>query len=597
MTRRLRHTLGAALVLAAAAAPVAGAAAPPPSSYANVAGPAALVGGAGEPSIGYNPKTDSTFFQAGLTTAKVDFAPATPTWTDVTEPTAATGLDPILYTDRATGRTFSSQLLLACSKASFTDDDGASWLPSQGCGVGTAVDHQTLGGGPYAPGPDADVARTIYPNAVYYCAQASVEASCATSFDGGATFGPGVPAYTAQQCANGLHGHIKVAPDGTAYLPVFDCGGEQAVVTSKDNGVSWTVDQIPGSTTQDESDPHVGIGDKGTLYVGYQGADGQDLGDKGYLGHARSEGHPWVSVKTAGSDTFSPPVDVGASLGIKNIQFPEVYAGDDDRAAYAFLGTTTAGDDQDPGFDGVWHLYVATTVDGGATWTTVDATPSDPVQRGCIWLQGGSSNCRNLLDFNDITMDRTGRVLVAYADGCTGGCVTDTSDTSKSELGTIARQVGGPRLLAAFDPVTGTTGSTGPTVAATSNSGSSTQPTTALGPSPAPQPAASSAVKGISVGAPARSRARLVLGALRRRGKGFTVTVRATSGTLPAVTVRLLDGYRLMAIGTSGRVGRKATTVRLVPRGGSRVRAGSYRLVAFASNAKGAHAGRAVRLR
>ena len=142
--------------------------------------------------------------------------------------------------------------------------------------------------------------------------------------------------------------------------------------------------------------------------MGYEGGDGQDLGDKGYLGHAFSEGHAWVSVKPAGSSSGGRRSTSARSSAIKNIQFPEVFAGDDNRAAFAFLGTTTAGDDQDPNFKGAWHLYVSYTYDGGLNWTTVDATPTDPVQRGCIWLQGGSSNCRNLLDFNDITIDKEG---------------------------------------------------------------------------------------------------------------------------------------------------------------------------------------------
>jgi hypothetical protein len=253
-----------------------------------------------------------------------------------------------------------------------------------------------------------------------------------------------------------LHGHIKVAPDGTVYLPTADCDGKQSFGVSKDNGLTWSVEEVPGSTTQDESDPHLGIGDKGTLYYGWQGGDGQDLGDKGYFANARSEGRPWISVKPAGSSAWRAPVDVGASLGIKNIQFPEVFAGDDNRAAFAFLGTTTAGDDQAPDFKGVWHLYVAYTYDGGVNWTTVDATPTDPVQRGCIWLQGGSSSCRNLLDFNDITMDKQGRVLVAYADGCTDACVNatnyDYANATRTDLGVIARQESGLGLLSKYDP-------------------------------------------------------------------------------------------------------------------------------------------------
>ena len=77
------------------------------------------------------------------------------------------------------------------------------------------------------------------------------------------------------------------------------------------------------------------------------------------------------------------------------------------------------------------------------------------VQRGCIWLQGGSSNCRNLLDFNDITIDKEGRVLVAYADGCTDACVTNPASTKKTDLGVIARQESGLGLLSAYDSVLG----------------------------------------------------------------------------------------------------------------------------------------------
>jgi hypothetical protein len=80
------------------------------------------------------------------------------------------------------------------------------------------------------------------------------------------------------------------------------------------------------------------------------------------------------------------------------------------------------------------------------------------VQRGCIWNQGGSNPCRNLLDFNDITVDKFGRVLVGYADGCTGTCVNDATQNASTgpanaqdALATIARQVGGRGLFAVLD--------------------------------------------------------------------------------------------------------------------------------------------------
>src|SRR4051812_6083547 len=253
---RLR-VLATACAIAAVSTAFAQASANAAPTFSNYVGPSDMVGDAGEPSIGFNPKSDATMFQSYTTTAKVTGFDGAghATWTDVTEPTAVISLDPILWTDRDTGRSISSQLLLACSKAMTTDDDGGTWLPSQGCGVGTVTDHQTIGGGPFAGVVHG--ANPVYPNAVYYCTQDGfVAAHCATSFDGGTTFGPEREIYTVDKCPLLLHGHLKVGPDGTAYVPTADCDGHQALAESTDNGLTWSVEEIPGSTTQDESDPH-----------------------------------------------------------------------------------------------------------------------------------------------------------------------------------------------------------------------------------------------------------------------------------------------------------------------------------------------------
>src|SRR3954465_3416876 len=96
------------------------------------------------------------------------------------------------------------------------------------------------------------------------------------------------------------------------------------------------------------------------------------------------------------------------------------------------------------------NLYIATACDGGRHWVTVDATPTDPVQRGKICLGGISCNggTRNLLDFNDITIDRSGRVAVAYTDGCVETCVTShlVRANSHSSRATITRQESGRTL-------------------------------------------------------------------------------------------------------------------------------------------------------
>ena len=146
------------------------------------------------------------------------------------------------------------------------------------------------------------------------------------------------------------------------------------------------------------------------------------------------------------------PFDVGASIGIKNAVFASAVAGDPNRAAVAFVGTTQGGDHQSANFQGSWYGFVAHTYDGGATWTTINATPNGPIQRNaCIWNSGGGNPCRNLLDFNDATMDDKGRVLFAYADGCIDQCETGGAPNSYASKATIARQSGGKGLLGQFD--------------------------------------------------------------------------------------------------------------------------------------------------
>ncbi|MFG2054363.1 sialidase family protein [Micromonospora sp. NPDC048930] len=399
---------------------------------------------AGEPSIGINWKTGKVMYQAYTDTYRVSFddssAPATSVWEDksahLPSCTANASLDPILYTDHDTGRTFESQLAGKTSLMCFTDDDGETWTLSQGGGINSGVDHQTVGGGRWSPNGVGGVG--LYPNAVYYCSQDIADALCAGSRDGGLTFGPAVPMYTLLDCG-GLHGHVKVSPkDGTVYVPNKGCGGSQAVAVSEDNGLTWQVRPVPSSLPAD-SDPSVGVAADGTVYFGYQNADG----------------HAHVAVSHDHGRTWDSDQDVGAALGVKNVVFPAVVAGDPDRAAFAFLGTTTGGNYQDPqNFTGEWHLYVAVTYDGGVTWSLTDATPQDPVQKGSICTGGTTCGTdRNLLDFMDVQIDKQGRVLVGYADGCTGACATGGAQNFDA-LATIARQSGGRTLFAAYDPVT-----------------------------------------------------------------------------------------------------------------------------------------------
>ncbi len=422
--------------------------------------------GEGEPAIGVNwqctqPSCPADFsgtvmYQYGFDALWINFddcgSPAAATWANRSNPANSASLDPIGFVDRDTGRAFTSQLNGACSFTSFSNDDGHTWIPSEGCGPPAGPDHQTIGGGPFHAGP-TDCHTPAYPNAVYYCSQYLLQpgpATCAMSCDGGVTFGPGVPAWTTQ--CGGIHGHVKVASDGTVYVPNRNCGGKAGVAVSEDNGATWTVRVAPTTTSPLNGyliDPSLGVDSSGRIYVGYQRSDG-----RAFIVTSGNKGVDWEHDQ-----------DVGAALGIQNSTFPAVVGGSAGRAAYAFLGTTTAGAFSNVGFPGVWHLYIATTFDAGVTWTTVDATPNDPVQRGSICVQGtticctpGSANCtrtvadRNLLDFNDVTIDKFGRVVAAFTDGCiTSRCINGgPNDYTAAEV--IARQSGGKRLIDTYDP-------------------------------------------------------------------------------------------------------------------------------------------------
>lgn len=406
---------------------------------------------AGEPTVGYNPLTERAMFISYVNALRVTFPEK------LEEPlpeacdalwenksgliTTLNSLDPIMYTDKTTGRTFNSQLAGANSLFEFSDDDGESWTPGQIGLPNGGADHQGVVSGPYPEG--FPLAGVLYPNAVYYCSQSVAAAFCARSDDGGQTFGPGFPFKNTDCGAGALHGHPKVAPDGTLYVPDssqcvaslgLDGSSEKVVAfVSEDAGVTYDVRPLPDSQGGAGSDPSIGIATDGTAYMCYENADGRT-----HVAVSRDKGLTWENDQ-----------DIGAAAGLVATRFPAMIAGDPDRAACAFLGTSTTGPDLELGFEGVWYPYIATTYDGGETWQLVNISPNDPVQGyGGV---GTSGTNRNLLDFNDLELDNLGRPLFAYADGCIGGCVIDPSANGFAAKGTLARQSGGRPLLSAFD--------------------------------------------------------------------------------------------------------------------------------------------------
>ena len=444
----------------------------------------------GEFNIGFNPKTGRIMtMNIGpiwrLTPPEIPALPFRPAalpeccealWQDRSAVNTDTGLDPILWTDQKTGRTFISnnttgpEVLYA-----YSDTDGeptttepTGWHEVNG-GPPTGADHETIGSGPYPASLGPLLSTPLNQGEfVLFCSQDLVGANCSRSDDLGSTYGPSVvatgPGTSNSQGCGGLHGHVRVAPDGTAWLPDKSCGSKQGgainILASANPWTEFVVEKAvtdadgPAFTTTPQTsggaDPSIGIDSTSTVYYCYVNSEANGL-----------EGHVHVAVGKRNDPNNATKVnwirdtDVGASHGIVNVAHPEAVGGSAGRAACGFIGTNLPGDYQSGTFQGVWYAFIATTYDEGRTWVTVNATPNDPVQRATgIWQQGGSgqNGDRNLLDFNEITVDDKGRVLYGYSDGChTEDCINGTPG-DRGAFMRVARQFGGKPLFSQFDP-------------------------------------------------------------------------------------------------------------------------------------------------
>jgi hypothetical protein len=421
---------------------------------------------AGEPSIGVDWKSGAALFQASNSTYKVTFdntaTPPAVSWSDVSSPFSQFNVDPILATDSATGATLAGGDDGPCAVMSLTHDDGASWTPSAPCPM--TADHPTVGLGPASAG-----SPTVTGEVGYFCQQTAVD-ECSHSLDGGTTWSPGVtdPNLT---CLS-LHGHVKIGPDGTAYVPSSNCvdaAGNLAVgaFTSSDNGFTWSGYGIPNAPTPpDGFDPSIGIDKGNRVYESWSAK--QPNGDY----------HPVITWSDDHGKTWAPQVDLASTVpsGLGAATFEAVVAGDagagtsTGRAAVAYLASPDSTNGKDPfttGYVGHWYLYVSYTFDSGATWQTVQATP-DPVQIGEIDAGGTTTGGqRNLLDFMDASLTKDGRVVVAYADGCLNAC--NSVAQSQDEWATVAYQSAGEGLFASGNGAAAATTTTSTTAPALSS--------------------------------------------------------------------------------------------------------------------------------
>ncbi len=375
--------------------------------------------------------------------------------------------DPWLWVDPVTDRVFDVQMVgLLTTWIAWSDDDGVNWLGNpHDSGPIPLNDHIKLGSGPWTDegygilgGPGV-----LYPTAVYFCYNKGVGIFCYTSFDGGASFEVGGQVYGLVTTNGGLHGAITTAPDGTVYVtPRVET---PTIVFSKDNGLSWderTMGQDVG-TPNPRKNSEVATDTESNAYHIWVG------GDHGiYMSRSTDSGLTWEQISTRVS-----PAEVISTT------FPHTDAGDPGRIAITYLGSenssalNTSNIDGEP-WDGnphyapsnvSYYLYITyslNALDPEPVFHTIRVTP-DPVQIGSICLNSGDcrdigGSNRNLLDFNDLHIDRQGRVYVAFADGCIDSCASSNNSTpedSRDKLGSVYFLGSGPSLLEEFGELSG----------------------------------------------------------------------------------------------------------------------------------------------
>ena len=385
-------------------------------------------------------------------------------WEDVTGPLCAFQTnDPWGWVDPETDRIFNVQMQgLQTSWICWSDDDGETWVGNpHDSGTTPVNDHIKLATGPWTSsgyGIGGQFSQAFYDQAVYYCYNKLVGIFCFTSFDGGATFEAGGQIIGLATTNGGLHGAITSAPDGTVYVtPRVET---PSVIVSKDNGLTW-FDRTMGEdvgTPYPRKNSEVATDTQSNAYHIWTGAD-----EGVYMSRSIDSGESWEQT----SIRISP-------IEVISTAFSQIDAGDPGRIAVTYLGSENSSELGEPNIDGQpwdgnahyangngsYYLYITfslNALDPNPVFHTVRASP-DPLQIRSICLNSGDCRDigganRNLLDFNDLHIDREGRVYIAFADGCTGACATGNNSTpedSRSRRGIMCFLSSGPSLLAEY---------------------------------------------------------------------------------------------------------------------------------------------------
>jgi hypothetical protein len=309
-------------------------------------------------------------------------------------------LDPLVWADAASSTIYHPIWDGSCLTVSFSQDLGATWIESSStCALGLGDQAKFI----VVPGSDGRQWLGCY---------AYIQsAMCSESSDAGETWSPATPAFIASPVNDCNYDEPQgVLGRGQIGQPVFSDEGNPLIPKSRGCGTLHFItkegDAWAAEDTQVAIDPFGRSASAAWL-------NGQPIG----LVQTESMDSILVFKNDVGWESIdvTPP-------GIETTVFSALDVFPDGTVIGAFLGSSTKGSPSTMPDDSIWDLYVFTW-DGAL----VQYRPlGDPVQVGCIWVDGGSNPCRNLLDFMH------GRVTngifdLALADGCVDDCIANPS--------------------------------------------------------------------------------------------------------------------------------------------------------------------------
>lgn len=420
-----------------------------------------------EPTIGAHP--DGTLFMTAMAPRPVRGQMPTilrsddkgQSWYDVGPGTHVNTNDPYVYVDPDTGRVFMSDILpLSCTFLSWSDDKGESWTTNPyACGNSHVNDHQTI----VTAWPRALPVTPLYPKIVYICTNDVAYFACATSLNGGLTFGAQVPVDVGvdpsrTDMASGEEvpicgattAHMRAGPDGKVYLPKSECSiqaSRPVVYVTADDGLTWTK-KVISETIMEGHEIGFAIDEENNLYATFPSQEGRML-----FAASSDGGQTWTEARDVTAPGVTATMFVAAAArGAGSVSF--AYIGSTIEGGYEGKGTGNAGIAGDllgqpdlPEWDGAtWNAYIGVITDvfGSPILQTVTVNdPLDPLARGLC----GRTRCHGMNDFIDMVVDAEGRPWVAFVDVCTRECVTDASIDADEAIGFAGTLRQGPALV------------------------------------------------------------------------------------------------------------------------------------------------------